>query len=319
MDIIARILFSILLIYTSAYTVWPALRWPWIARCITVIIAILICSFAALVIPSPAGIARAFVAILGLMTALRIYSYVQSGLWLGFFNYAVFLSIGLLQPYLVYSPARQFRLPRMPGIREFIEFIMAGALVPLTWIAARWIILTEPVANSWILNHLVLAAGFIIIMQALSRCCEVLWRVQGFRVKPIINNIILSQTPADFWRRWSWPIHQWLHCYIFLPVKARRGKIQAILAVFLFSALFHEILVSVIFGRMTGHQSLFFILNALGVLASPTLERLGTWGLPGRLLMRLVTITFMILTAALMFTTFHYLYPIYVHENWLMW
>jgi hypothetical protein len=64
---------------------------------------------------------------------------------------------------------------------------------------------------------------------------------------------------------------------------------------------------------------LYFMISGLGVLASPALERLGQFGLIGHILMRTITLTFLAVSAALMFVTIHYIFPIYMKQIWLMW
>ena len=173
---------------------------------------------------------------------------------------------------------------------------------------------------SWLLNHLIPLAGFVVIMQSFGQCNLGLWRLLGMHVRrPVADNILLSRTPADFWRRWSWPIHLWLYRYVYEPSGAKRHHGRAVLTVFLVSGLLHEVLAGVAIGRVTGHQTLYFMTSALGVLASPMLLRLERFGVMGEIAMRGVTVLFLAASAAIMFASFDMILPMYQKHTWLNW
>jgi hypothetical protein len=197
--------------------------------------------------------------------------------------------------------------------------VLSISLVLLAWFAGTRLIKTHAAASSWLLNHLILLAAFVVLMQSLGQALLGLWRLRGLRAGPIVDQILLSRTPAEFWRRWSWPIHLWLMRYAYEPCGGRAHHVRATLATFLASGLLHEALVVIAIGRPTGHQTAFFMLSALGVLASPPLLRLSRTGIVGQFIARAVTITFLAATASLMFITFNYLMPIYAQRIRLMW
>jgi D-alanyl-lipoteichoic acid acyltransferase DltB (MBOAT superfamily) len=159
-----------------------------------------------------------------------------------------------------------------------------------------------------------------VIIQSFGQLNLGLWRLLGLRARrPVADNILLSRTPADFWRRWSWPIHLWLYRYVYQPCGGRRRHVRAVLVVFLVSGLLHEILAAVAIGRVTGHQTLYFMISAIGVLASPTLLRLERFGLSGEIVMRGMTILFLAASATIMFASFGMILPIYHKHIWLNW
>jgi hypothetical protein len=140
--------------------------------------------------------------------------------------------------------------------------------------------------------------------------------------RPVNDNILLSRTPADFWRRWSWPIHGWLMRYVYHSDigGGRRHHVRATVLAFLISGIGHEILFFAAIGRATGHQTLFFLLNAPAVLASGAMERFARrHGVVGEIAIRAATILFLVLASPLMFVSFHYVLPIYMKRIWLMW
>jgi hypothetical protein len=181
------------------------------------------------------------------------------------------------------------------------------------------LIFEGPRRPSWLVNHLILVIGFVIVMTAFGQASLAVWRLMGLRVRPLVRWIWMARTPADFWRRWSWPIHLWLYRYIYLPSGGRRRAVGAVLAVFAFSAILHEVLAFVAIGRVTGHQSAFFAVSAAGVLASPMLEGIGRCGAVGGALIRLVTLAFLAASATLMFGTIDAVIPLYATRSWLMW
>jgi hypothetical protein len=263
-------------------------------------------------------ILRCFIAIVVALSAIRIYSYLRERKRRGAREFLSFLSIGLFSPHLVYSKHRYDSRPVHKG-QQIARMLIALLVMPLAWMGAKRLIVSEASRNSWLVNHLIVLAGFVIIMQAFGQFCYAKWRLRGLRVRPLIDNILLSRTPADFWRRWSWPMHAWLYRYVYLPSGGRRHLVRAVLAVFFVNGLMHEAVAFVAIGRVTGHQTLYFMVSALGVLASPALERLSSFGWAGEALMRAITLTFLGASAALMFVSIHYVTPIYVKHIWLMW
>lgn len=264
------------------------------------------------------GIVRFLVTVLAMLSAGRIYSYLRERKRRGARDFFDFLSIGLLSPFLVYTDHRYDARPRHVG-RQIARMLIAVVLIPVTVIGANRLIRSDASRNSWIVNHLIVVAAVAVVMSAFGQFCYAKWRLRGLRVRPLMDNILLSRTPADFWRRWSWPIHLWLYRYAYLPAGGKRHELRAILWVFFVSGVLHELLAFIVLGRVTGHQTLYFMISALGVLASPSLERLTQFGWIGEALMRAITLTFLAASSAVMFVSLHYFMPIYVKHIWLMW
>jgi hypothetical protein len=254
----------------------------------------------------------------GGLWGLRVYSYLLQGAPQGLADYLRFLSVGLLSPYLVYSPTR-FRSARPSLARECLRLVVAGGTTALTWWLTMKLIAVGPGQRAWLVNHLIAVVGFVIVMTAFGQANFALWRLLGLPARPVVDQVWLARTPADFWRRWSWPIHHWLYQYIYRPCGGRRHAIRSVLAVFACSGLLHEAIAFVALGRVTGHQTAFFAVSALGVLASPTLDRIARRGIAAEVLVRFVTVLFLAASAALMFVTIDALIPLYVTRVWLLW
>jgi hypothetical protein len=263
-------------------------------------------------------IIRGLAAIVVIITSLRIYSYARERKRRGVRDFFSFISVALISPHLVYTAHRFDARPRQP-LRQIVRIVVGIGLIWLALVVSRSLVLSDASSNSWWVNHLIVVGAFVVIMQSFGQVLYGKWRLRGFRVTPLVDNILLSRTPADFWRRWSWPMHLWLYRYVYKPAGGKRHFVRAVLAVFLVSGLLHELLVYSAIGRVTGHQTMYFMISGLGVLASPALDRLGQFGLIGQILMRAITLTFLAVSAALMFVTIHYIFPIYMKHIWLMW
>jgi hypothetical protein len=274
---------------------------------------------AAMIVPADAPLVRCMLAILASINLCRVYSFWRERIDAPIGSYLRFLSFALFRPNLIYTDPSP-RRPKRVG-REILRLLLAIAVMVPAWWIPGMIIPTPPVENSWLLNHLIVLAAFIVLMGAVGEALLAIWRLQGLPVRrPVNDNILLSRTPADFWRRWSWPIHGWLVRYVYHFNGGRRNHVRATLLVFLISGVGHELLFFAALGRATGHQMLFFLLNAPAVLASPALERFGQrHGAVGEALIRTATILFLVAASALMFISFHYVTPIYAKRIGLMW
>lgn len=63
-----------------------------------------------------------------------------------------------------------------------------------------------------------------------------------------------ARTIDEYWRTWNLPVHHWMLRHIYYPI-LRMGvsKRIAVFAAFLFSAVFHEVLISVPFRKISFH------------------------------------------------------------------
>jgi MBOAT, membrane-bound O-acyltransferase family len=311
---------AVVCIYAAAWSLWPILdrQSPRLRHTAASLVG-LILPLAGLLVERDAKLIRVLIAILGLLIGARMYSYWGSAPRGGFADYVWFLSFGLLNPHLVYSPSGFAASRPASPRREVLRLLAASAVAGITAFVAYVLLQTDAANSSWLVNYLILVVAFSVIMQAFGQGCWAVWRLLGIRSKPLVDNIWLSRTPVEFWRRWSWPPHAWLNRYVYIPWGGRAHAGRATFIVFLVSGLAHEVMVGVGLGRVTGHQTAFFLISGLGVLASEQLERLAGWGLVGEVLMRLATILFILTSATLMFTTFNYFVPLFHQPSWLEW
>jgi hypothetical protein len=87
----------------------------------------------------------------------------------------------------------------------------------------------------------------------------------GFAVEKLWDCPIAATTLGDFWgRRWNRIVPGFLREVVFLPVARRAGAKVALVAVFLYSGIYHE---GVSFMARSGYggPTLYFLLQCLGV------------------------------------------------------
>jgi len=147
-------------------------------------------------------IIRGLASIVVIITALRIYSYVRERKRRGARDFFSFISVALISPHLVYTAHRFDARPRQP-LRQIVRIVVGIVLIWLALVVSKPLILSDASIRSWWVNHLIVVGAFVVIMQSFGQVMYGKWRLRGFRVRPLVDNILLSRTPADFWRRLS--------------------------------------------------------------------------------------------------------------------
>jgi len=94
------------------------------------------------------------------------------------------------------------------------------------------------------------------------------WRSVGIDATPLMDWPVLSGSVSEFWgRRWNRAFRDVTHRFLFRPLTARFGPRLAIGAGFAFSGLVHELVITVPAGGGYGGPTLFFLIQAMGILA----------------------------------------------------
>jgi len=94
------------------------------------------------------------------------------------------------------------------------------------------------------------------------------WRSCGVDARPLMNNPIASISVSEFWgKRWNTAFRDLTHRFLFRPLAGRLGPHGALAAVFAFSGLVHDVVISVPAGGGYGGPTLFFLIQAAALAA----------------------------------------------------
>lgn len=93
------------------------------------------------------------------------------------------------------------------------------------------------------------------------------WRRRGFDAAPLFDRVLTARSLGEFWgRRWNRAFADFAGRWIHRPLVPLLGPRRAMLAVFLASGVGHDLLLSVPAGGGYGRCTLYFALQAVGVL-----------------------------------------------------
>lgn len=92
------------------------------------------------------------------------------------------------------------------------------------------------------------------------------WRALGVRAEPLMNWPLHATSVGEFWsRRWNRAFHHLAHTFVFRKVTMRFGAAWGLCAVFLFSGLLHEALLSLPVRGGFGLPTLYLLLQPAGI------------------------------------------------------
>jgi len=93
------------------------------------------------------------------------------------------------------------------------------------------------------------------------------WQRCGYEARPIMEAPWLASSVADFWgRRWNRAFSDVARAMVFRPLSRKWGVTAALIGGFFFSGLAHELVIAVPAGAGYGLPSLYFALQAGGVM-----------------------------------------------------
>jgi hypothetical protein len=146
-------------------------------------------------------------------------------------------------------------------------FLNAVTGAVLLWLVPRLL----PVGTPWAIRFWIALVGLCFLrLIALLDFYALVFRAMGFAVEKLWDCPVAARSLGDFWgRRWNRIVPGCLREVIFLPVARRAGAKVALLAVFLYSGLYHELL-SFIANSGYGRPFLYFMVQCLGVAIENT-------------------------------------------------
>ncbi len=148
------------------------------------------------------------------------------------------------------------------------EWLFAGAKTlggaALFWGACLVIPATEDLVLGW--------CGMIGIVFLLHfgvfHLLSCLWRSLGVDALPLMNHPWAAASVGEFWgRRWNLAFRDLTHRFLFRPLSARVGPRWGVAAVFVFSGLVHDVVISTPAGGGFGLPTLFFLIQLLALFA----------------------------------------------------
>ena len=210
------------------------------------VVLILTWKIASLLCLPPAAWAR--------LTRLRLLAYC---VWIG------------MQPKQFLPGARLAAGAPIPTVTGFLLNVLTGVAL-LRLLPYLLPVSTPRMFRFWIA---LFGAGFLLV----ARCdvWALVFRAMGFPVEKLWDCPIAATSLGDFWgRRWNRLVPGMLREVIFIPVARRAGARFALLAVFLYSGLYHEF-ISFWARSGFGGPTVYFLVQYLGVASENS--RPGRW------------------------------------------
>ena len=111
--------------------------------------------------------------------------------------------------------------------------------------------------------------GIILMLHFGSfRLLSCAWRTIGVQARPLMIEPLQSRSVSEFWgRRWNTAFRDLTHRFLFRPLTEAVGPRLALVSGFTFSGLVHDLVISVPAGGGYGWPTLYFIVQALALLA----------------------------------------------------
>ena len=142
-----------------------------------------------------------------------------------------------MQPRQFLVGARAAADAPVPTVRGFLLNVAAGAA--LLWLVPRLL----PAATPRAVRLWVALVGFcFLFLVARLDFWALIFRAMGFAVEKLWDCPVAATSLGEFWgRRWNRIVSGFLREVVFTPVARRAGARVALLAVFLYSGLYHEV------------------------------------------------------------------------------
>jgi len=174
------------------------------------------------------------------------------------------------------------------------EYLLCGANAilgaGLVWLASSNAALAWPLAAPW----LGLLGIGLLLHCGLFHGLSIVWRRAGVSAPPIMRWPICATSIADFWgRRWNLAFRELANRYVYRPLTGHTGPTTALLLSFVASGLIHDLVISLPAGAGFGQPTLYFLLQAAGILVEHSRigRRCGLGrGLGGRLFAAVVVV-----------------------------
>ena len=292
---------------------WSALRLPTRRRAAALLFAVAIILATPFFVPAPARFLRLLAAIAAVTFTVKLYD-LHVGATVG-----VRPTLAEFEAFLwnIYSLVhRRSADGSRRSAREEVGALLGAVavIVPaLALLVAAFRVDWRP--YGFAPEHAAKAVTFFLVLMPLTALGGAAWRLAGGQGVDFMDNPFAARTPADFWRRYNRPVHQFFQEDLFKPAAGvsrgrRAAVVPATLATFLVSAAVHEYVFSVAVGRVDGYQTAFFLLQGLAVVLTLRVKPRGWAVVPWVA----ATFAFNLATGVLFFASFNHIVPLYRHR-----
>lgn len=155
-------------------------------------------------------------------------------------------------------------MARKPKLREWAFAVAKICLgLSLVYAAAPAMLTWSPLTAAWLGT---IGIAFILLF-GLFDVLSLAWRAAGVDAKPIMRCPVCSVSLSEYWgRRWNLAFRDFAHKFVFRAARPTFGSTGAMMAVFLFSGVVHDIVISGSTRTGWGGPTLFFLIQAVGIL-----------------------------------------------------
>lgn len=110
--------------------------------------------------------------------------------------------------------------------------------------------------------------GLMLVLHfGLFQLLSCFWRMNGIDARPLMNRPIASTSLSELWsRRWNIAFRDLMHRFLFQSLAARVGPRWATWLGFAISGVIHDIVMSLPAGGGYGQPTLFFVIQAMGLM-----------------------------------------------------
>ncbi len=162
-----------------------------------------------------------------------------------------------------------------PPLRQWIAGIarVSIGVILLAAVAPRFVS-SGPVLAGWIAM-----IGIALILHfGLLDLIVLCWRSQGRDIQPLMNRPLFAASLSEFWgKRWNTAFRDFAHEQVFRPLCRHWSVSLAVWSAFAFSALIHELAISVPAGGGYGLPTIYFLLQSAGIKIERVLTRTRWW------------------------------------------
>ena len=264
--------------FCAALAFYPALWLPGRRRFLVLLILQLLVLLSPLLVPTGARLLRLLASILAITLTLKLYDLhvgAAAGARPGKVRFVIFLCnvFSLVDRRIDTHPERLSATPLRRLAWSTVAAVAAAALAVLVF---RFDWTRRPFA----LEHAAKVVAFFLVLVPFTAVAAGAWRIFLGPARDHMRNPFAARTPADFWRRYNRPVHEFMEEDILKPAAGRaRGGVWAgaggIALAFLLSAVAHEYVFAVPIGRVQGYQTAFFGVQGLAVAATARVKPRG--------------------------------------------